>query len=229
MFVAPKKTRLCEDIVNQLKSLIENHSLRLGDKLPSETELAERFGVSRVTIREAIRIMEILGMVKTYRGKGTIVIAVNSEEAKKRFASLSLFKTKDLSDLLQVREIVEPEVAAQAAVDATNEALERMESALEEMILDIEKGGIGAEEAVRFHHEIYKSVKNEILADLMESIMLLIEQSTHVTLNLLGRPRVSYDEHMEIFKAIRNKDPKEARDKMKYHLRKVKNALGFSK
>jgi len=227
VFSVTKKTRLCEDIVEQIKALIEKQTLSLGDKLPSETELAERFGVSRVTIREAIRIMEILGMVKTYRGRGTIVVAVTLEEAKKRFSRLALFKTKDIANLLEVRELVEPEVAAHAAQDASEEQIKGMESALFEMLSDIEKGGIGASGDTRFHYEICRSIKNDVLSSLTESIMSMIEQSTHVTLNIIGRPKVSYQEHMEILKAIRCHDPEKARWAMKRHLHMVRDGLGY--
>ncbi len=195
--------------------------------MPPETELADQFGVSRITIREAIRIMEILGMVKTYRGKGTIVIAVTSEEAKKRFSKLSLCKTKDIANLLEVREIIEPEVAARAAKDATEDGIRRMVSALSEMITDIDKGGVGAEAASKFHYEICRSINNDILAGLMESIMSMILQSTHVTLNLLNRPRISYQEHSEIVEAIKMHDPDKAKAAMAKHLRMVRDGLGY--
>jgi len=229
MFSATKKTRLFEEIVNQVRLLIENNTLSLGDQLPSEIELAEKFEVSRVTIREAIRIMEILGMVKTFRGKGTIVIAATGEDAKKSFSMLSLCRTKDLSNLLEVRAIVEPEVAARAAQDATICAIARMEDALVEMTKDIDRGGIGAEGAVRFHHEIIRSVKNDILSSLMDSIMSMIEQSTHITLNLLNRPRASYLEHLEIMDAIKSHDQDRARNAMKRHLTVVSDQLGLPK
>jgi len=227
MFAITKKTRLCEDIVEQIKAQIENQTLSLGDKLPSETELAERFGVSRVTIREAIRIMEILGMVKTYRGRGTIVVAVTFKEAKKRFSRLALFKTKDIANLLEVRELVEPEVVAHAAIDASEDQIERMEMALSEMLSDIEAGGIGASGDTRFHYEICRSIKNDVLSSLMESIMSMIEQSTHVTLNIIGRPKVSYQEHKEILDAIRCHDAERARRAMQWHLRMVRDGLGY--
>jgi len=227
MFSVTKKTRLCEDIVDQIKTLIENQTLSLGDKLPSETELAERFGVSRVTIREAIRIMEILGMVKTYRGKGTIVVAVTLKEAKKRFSRLAFFKTKDVANLLEVRELVEPEVAARAALDASEENIHKIELALSEMLSDIDRGGIGASGDTRFHYEICRSINNDVLSSLMESIMSMIEQSTHVTLNIIGRPKVSYQEHVEILEAIRSHDEERARKAMQWHLRMVREGLGY--
>ena len=228
MFKAAKGTRLYEDIVNQFKLLIQDGAMGLGFKLPSEPELAERFGVSRVTVREALRIMEILGMVKTFRGKGTIVIAASAEEAKKRFSKLSLCRTRDLSNLLEVREIVEPQVAAHAARDASKVSVTRMEKSLVEMIQDIEKGGEGVEGAVRFHYEIIRSVKNDILSNLMESIMAMIEQSTHITLNLIDRPRLSYLEHREILEAIKKQDQDGAREAMRRHPRKVSDQLGLS-
>lgn len=226
MFVKTKKTRLFEDIVNQIKSLILDNTLAPGDQLPSETELATQFGVSRVTIREAIRILEISGMLETYRGKGTIVTAVTSKAAKKRFSLFSLCLTKDLSNLLEVREIIEPEVAAQAAKDATEQQVNRMESALAKMIRDIDQGGPGVEGALKFHHEIIKSIKNDILSNLMDSIMTMIERSTHITLNLPNRPRISYQEHLEILNAIREHDEEKARCAMRAHLREVRNKLG---
>ncbi len=225
MFTVTKKTRLFEDIVNQVKSLIESNALLPGDQLPSESELANQFGVSRVTIREAIRILEILGMLETHRGKGTIVTAVTSKVAKERISLFSLCRTKDLTNLIEVREIVEPAVAAHAAKDATEEDILRMESALTEMIVDIDQGGIGIDGAVRFHHEIIRSVKNDILSNLMESIMTMIERSTHITLNLPNRPKVSYREHVEILNSIREHDQERSRRAMWTHLHVVRKEL----
>ncbi len=225
MFRTTKKTRLFEDIVNQIKAMIENNSLVLGDQLPSESELASQFGVSRVTIREALRVLELLGLVQTLRGKGTVVTASTSQDAKSRVSLLSLARTKDLMNLIEVREIVEPEVAAHAAKDATEEDIARMESALREMANDIDQGGIGAEGAIRFHHEIIRSVKNEILSNLMGSIIIMIERGMHITLHFSNRPKGSHREHTEILESIRSHDQDRARQAMKRHLKVVRHHL----
>src|ERR687896_2010650 len=119
MLKAVKKIRLYEEVVGQLHQLIEAGKLKVGDRLPSERELAETFRVSRSSVREAIKTLENEGLVMTRQGSGTFITAVTVEAIIQPLASL-LSRGKDaLIDLFEMRRLVEPGIAALAAERAT--------------------------------------------------------------------------------------------------------------
>ncbi len=124
---AVKKKRAYQDIVEQIRSVIEKGKLNRGDQLPNEKELSETFHVSRSTVREAILSLETMHLVDRRQGDGTYVIA-SSEEALIRPLAAALFQEKDdIIDIFALRKIIEPEVAQLASKHATPEAIALLE------------------------------------------------------------------------------------------------------
>ena len=116
---AVEKKRAYEDVVAQIRALIDDGRLKQGDQLPTERELSETFRVSRATIREAIRTLESAKLVQSRQGDGTYVLASNEETLVQTLAAV-LFNEKDtIYDIFYVRKIIEPHVAELAAENAT--------------------------------------------------------------------------------------------------------------
>ena len=121
MLKAVRKRRAYEDIVDQIRKLIEKGRLRQGDQLPVEKELSETFKVSRLTVREAILSLETMNLVDRRQGNGTYVIASSEEALVGPLAAVLVQEKDSLLDVFAVREIIEPEIARLAAKNARPE------------------------------------------------------------------------------------------------------------
>ena len=168
MLKAVIKKRAYEDIVKQIRNLIEKGRLKRGDQLPTERELSETFKVSRATVREAIFSLETMKLVDRRQGNGTYVIA-SSEEALVQPLATSLFHEKDdLIDIFSLRKIIEPEVAQLASENGTPEEINELEEILKEQ----ENGGgqtarTPSKRIPNFHHLLARMAKNRVLERLL--------------------------------------------------------------
>src|SRR5689334_607844 len=122
-----KSTRIYEEIVRQVKQLIAEGRFKSGDRLPPERELAEKFVVSRTSVREALRALESLGLIDIRPGEGTFVREVSVESLVEPLALVMVSQREALAELFEARQMIEPALAALAARRATPEELHEME------------------------------------------------------------------------------------------------------
>ena len=138
MELAPiKSTRIYEEIVRQVKAMIAEGRLKGGDRLPPERDLAEKFVVSRTSVREALRALESLGLVEIRPGEGTFVREVSVEALIEPLALLMVSQREAIGELFEARRLLEPALAALAASRATPEEIQEMERILEEQAAEI--------------------------------------------------------------------------------------------
>ena len=220
-----KTKRLSEDAVREIKKLIEREGLNPGDMLPSEPEIAKRLAVSRTTVREALRILEIAGIIETRQGKGSVILEPNIGFIKETMARLINDQSTEFDYLMQTREVLEPVVVSYAAREASKESIRRMEESLLAAEEEIANGGSGVEGSIRFHHEIVSSISNIILSSITNMVINLIERSTHLTFNIPSRPGFSLTEHKKILNSIKEGNSDAASQFMKEHLESVKSNL----
>lgn len=226
MFKKAKDGKLYEEVVRQIRSRISEGTYKPGDLLPSEEELAKAIGVSRVTVREGLRVLEIVGIVETRRGKGTVVTAITPEVIQERLSIAAIPESiSSVYSLMQVRELLEPELARLAASEADSRDLEKIENVLEEMKKDIAVGGTGEASSLDFHFAIINSIDNPVLTYIMTTIIDLQKESRSITLTIPGRPDVALNEHEKIFKAIKERKGEDAAFHMKVHLNNTKESL----
>lgn len=218
MFKKAREKKLSEEVVNQIMYLISNKKIKYGDLLPSEEELARQIGVSRATVREGLRMLEFLGVVETKRGKGTIVIKTDKEGIKRELSSAISNQGENILELMQVRQILEPEIAKLAALEASEYDIENMERALLSMELDINYGGAAVQESIDFHYTMIKSIHNSVLTYIMTTVLNLQKESRNLTLRLPGRPGEALAEHRKVLEAIKDRQPDEAKKYMREHL-----------
>src|SRR2546430_10638856 len=121
-----RKTRIYEEVASQIQRLITDGRLRPGDHLPPERELAERFGVSRTSVRDAIRVLELMGLLEPRQGEGTVVRDLSPDSLVSPLASLLVRNRTLLADLLDVRKMIEPALAARAPAHASGDDLARL-------------------------------------------------------------------------------------------------------
>ena len=124
-FRAVRKGRRYEQVAEQIQQLIASGALKPGDRLPPERELAAKFGVGRSSLRDAIRTLEVMGIVESRHGSGTVVRDLSTDALVVPLASVLARKRELVAELLDVRRMIEPALAARAAANATEEELSR--------------------------------------------------------------------------------------------------------
>jgi GntR family transcriptional repressor for pyruvate dehydrogenase complex len=217
---AVKRTRIHEAIVAQIREQIAGGGWMPGDQLPPERELSERFQVSRASVREAIRALESTGLVKTRSGGGTYVNS--SAEVLLSPLAAAILQQKDiLLDIFEARKLIEPEIAALAAVRADAQDIARMEAILEEQAQQIAKGETGVEADTAFHSILAQTTKNQIILRLDDTLVDSLRETRERSLQVHGRPARSLAGHREILRAIQAKDSEKARRAMLEHLRAI--------
>lgn len=214
---AVKKKRIHEEIVAQIRDQFAEGRWKPDDRLPSERELSQRFRVSRASVREAIRSLESLGLVRIKTGEGTFV-ASGSEVLLSPLVSVILQQKDVLLDIFEARKVIEPEIAALAAKRGSPEEIRRMEEILEDQVREIARGDTGVEADTAFHSLLTQSTKNKVFLRLNEAIVDSLRETRERSLQIHGRPARSLAGHREILKAIRAKDPAGAKRAMLQHL-----------
>jgi len=216
-----KSTRIYEEIVRQVKSMIAEGRLKSGDRLPPERDLAEKFVVSRTSVREALRALESLGLVEIRPGEGTFVREISVEALIEPLALVMLSQREAIGELFETRRLLEPAIAALAAMRATPDEVVEMERILEAQAREIAAGRTGLGEDAQFHAAIASAAHNRAITRVVHAIMDLLTQSREESLNTPGRPTRSHDDHRRVLEAIKRRDAAAAERAMRDHLRAV--------
>jgi GntR family transcriptional repressor for pyruvate dehydrogenase complex len=213
-----RSTRIYEEIARQVKAMIAEGRLKGGDRLPPERELAEKFVVSRTSVREALRALESLGLVEIRPGEGTFVRQVSIEALIEPLARLMVSEREAIGELFEARRLLEPSLAALAAERATPEELHEMERILEAQAREVAAGRTGLAEDAQFHAAIGAAAHNRAITRIAHAIMDLLTQSREDSLNTPGRPTRSHEDHRRVLAAIAARDGESARRAMLDHL-----------
>jgi GntR family transcriptional repressor for pyruvate dehydrogenase complex len=224
MYTPVQMGRLYQQIVDQIERRVLNGDLRHGDRLPTERELAEQFGVSRTVVREAMKALAQKGLIQVRPGRGTFVIDGTSQAMQHSLSLMMMIgQVGTIASLAEVREILEPEIAAKAALRATEANIAAMQAAVATMdaTLDDSDAFIAADHA--FHRALAEGTQNAIILNLIDSIVdLLQEQRKRISL-VSGGPQRGQYHHKQILDAIARRDPDTAREAMSAHLRQIRN------
>src|SRR5436189_5680381 len=149
-----KSTRIYEEIVRQVKQLIAEGRLKSGDQLPPERELAEKFVVSRTSVREALRALESLGFVEIRPGEGTFVREMSVDSLVGPLALVMTSQREAIGELFEARRVLEPAIAALAASRATPDEVQEMERILDDQAREVAAGRTGIAQDAAFHAAI---------------------------------------------------------------------------
>ena len=216
-----RKEKIFEDIVKQIRRLIKKGRLKVGDKLPPERDLAQAFKVSRASVREAIRVLESAGLVKTHVGDGTYVEMGPVENLVKPLATVVVEGRETLMEIFAVRKMFEPELAYLAAESATADEISELKRILGQQRKKMGNPGIVTEIDYSFHLFLAKMAKSQVFLKLYNTLAELINQTREEFLQEGDRPQKSVDGHEEILLAIEKRDPTLAKKAMSGHLRNI--------
>ena len=219
MGIAPiKSTRIYQEIVRQVKGMIAEGRLKSGDQLPPERDLAEKFVVSRTSVREALRALESLGLIEIRPGEGTFVREVSIDALIGPLALVMTSQRAAIGELFEARRVLEPAIAALAASRATPEEVQEMERILEDQAREIAAGRTGLAQDAAFHAAIGTAAHNRAITRLVHAIMDLLGQSREESINTPGRAARSHQDHRRIVQAVAQRDSAAARQAMLDHL-----------
>ena len=226
--IRPKK--LSEEIVSQIKDLIGQGTLKPGERIPSERELAAFLGVSRPSVREAIMVLEAMGFLESRQGGGTFVRSLTEVSMADPLASM--VERRDprmLHALTEVRMGLETWSAYLAARRAEDSEINRLHELYEVMAEQAATGGWDPEIDAEFHLTITAATHNTIQIHVLNTIQTLFQTTIMVALGEFyskeGYVELLLNHHHDIYRAIADHDPERARQKMMEHLSLVEEKL----
>jgi len=218
--ISPKK--ISSQIAEQIRSSILAGEFAPGEKLPPERELAEMFGVSRPSVREALNLLAASGLVMSYQGGGTVVMSLMETTAGNPMTELIRSQQERALDVIEVRKAIEASTAFYAAQRALPEDIRTMERIVDGLRENLEELKPSENLDANFHLAIAKATHNIVWLHLMQNIfdaMKEFQQSVWRAVYLTGEDHhLLYQHHRRIFEAIRNRDPEAARAAMADHL-----------
>jgi len=210
-----------DEIVSLIEDLIKGGELSAGDRIPSERFLAEKFRVSRNTVREAIKALAEKAVVVSKRGAGTFV----AEGALSCMIDGVTRKKRRIKEIIELRSMLEPQIAALAASRIDDEALAELEEILRVQTDAVAKGSDRASFDERFHRIIVRATGNGVLLDIYDTVHDVLAESRVSELQSQQRSVMSLDYHQLIFEALKRKSPADAARHMQEHMEQVEQNL----
>ena len=223
-FEAIRKNKVYEEVARQIERMILQ-KMHPGDKLPPERELAEMFGVSRSSIRDAMRSLELVGLVEPRQGAGTVVREVSSDLLVTPLSNVIAHKRALVGELLDFRKMLEPPLAARAALRASVEEIIEMEEILRRQHEKLSRGELAIEEDSEFHYTIAMGSGNSVVLKVLDVVMDLLRETRARSLQREGRPEKSLAGHRRILAAIKRRDRAAAEAAMRQHLQDIEQIV----
>ncbi|WP_372679628.1 FadR/GntR family transcriptional regulator [Desulfosarcina sp.] len=216
-----KPKRISDQVFDQLRELIFRGEFKAGEKILTERELAEAFGVSRTSVRDAINKLVVMGLLDQKQGQGTFVRSPESKE-KSLLATMVESQDASITDLLEVRMGLECNAAAMAATRAVEKDFQFMEKSIEEMQKEVKSGRLGSEADASFHMAIAYATNNPLQVFIMKNFYDFLFTGIKVNLEGLykipGNIDIILEQHTSIYQAIRKGEPDAAYRAMKQHI-----------
>jgi GntR family transcriptional regulator, transcriptional repressor for pyruvate dehydrogenase complex len=222
-YEAVRSERLYMKIVEQIQRRILAGELKVGDHLPPERDLAEQFQVSRTAVREAVKTLSEKGLVAVRPGRGTFVTNGTSQAVRSSLGMMMKIGQPDgTQDVVEVREIFEPEIAALAAQRASAENIAAMLRAVETMDQALNDAETFIEADLDFHLALAEASNNVIILALLDSFVDLLREQRMRIFFVDGGPQRGQMHHKRILDAVVHHNPEAAREEMRKHLLQVR-------
>lgn len=225
MYTPIQSAKVFERVAQQIERRILDGELRSGDRLPTERELAEQFQVSRTAVREAMKILAQRGLVDMRPGRGTIVIDGAHEAMQHSIGlamKLKLGEVGGSENLVEVRAILETEIAALAAARATEKEIIAMREAIRVMDESLNDADVYIAADNRFHEALAQGTQNVLILILINSIVNLLSEQRKQIFGVEGGPQRGQFHHRHILESVIQRDPEMARAAMRAHLLQVR-------
>ncbi len=216
-----KKTRIAEEVADRIRMLVLDGTFPAGRPLPSERLLREQFAVSRGSIRDALRMLETIGLLETRHGQGTFPQELTVERLVAPLASVMAYRQDLRDELLDVRRMFEPAVARAAAMRATDEDFADLQRILDAQRRKLKTGRSAIVEDTAFHAALARSTGNRVIVSIMATLNELLVVSRTLALKQKGHPERSIEGHEAVVAALRCRDAEGAARAMYKHIDQI--------
>ena len=224
------KTRLYEEIVKQIINRIKSGELKPGDRLPTERDLALQLNVSRTAIREALRSLETMGVIDSKVGSGTYIKEMSLDILMNSFAGVLSKNARLIIELIEVRLLLEVEIAKLAARKIDESKIRAIEKTLVLMENEIKDGELGIKGDNEFHNELANAADNLAMTSILWLCGELLASTRKAALKAMGDTKIGLEHHRAILEAVKTGNEEEAGRLMKEHLEMAyRNLTGKSK
>jgi len=224
MFSPIKSTKVYEQVIDQIQMMIANGELKRGDKLPSERQLAEQLQVSRTSVREALRALQIIGLIEVKQGDGNFIKESFDFCLLQPLSVMFMLQQTKPADIVELRKVIEVETATLAAQRITDEEILELKVLVEQLkeysLNDDEKNSVKVDKEL--HYKIAQFSKNFLLLNILNVISVLmdtfIEDARGMILTNNENKDVLIMQHENIYKALARRNPEAAANAMRDHI-----------
>ena len=225
-YVQINRHHLYDTVATQMEQMILNETLKIGEKLPPEKILAEKFGVSRNILREALKTLKERGLIEVKTGDGVYVAKPETDILKDMVSRLMVFSNITIKDLFEFRLTLEVTACGLAAERAAEEEIKKLEDIVEMMKIHFDDVDKWAIEELDFHYTIAKATKNPLFYSFISPISsLLINAVFTKGRNKSDAKAAGIEGHIEIIEAIKSRDRKSAENAMIKHLERSRTVI----
>ena len=221
MFSPIKNTKVYEQVIDQIKEMINEGTLKKGDKLPSERDLAQQLNVGRTSIREAIRALEVIGLIDCKQGEGNYIKSGFKDNLVEPLSIMFMLEGSSPDEIWELRKIIEVEAAGLAAKRINDEQLKE----LKEIALSLnnyEDENITAEIDKQFHYKIAEFSGNVLIYNILRTVSILVDHFIKDARKLIleheGNKEILFSQHFDIYLSMENRNSSAARQAMREHL-----------
>jgi GntR family transcriptional repressor for pyruvate dehydrogenase complex len=213
----PRST-LTEAAFEKLISHVVSGDWKAGDRIPPERELCQQLGIARTSLREALKAMELIGMLDSRVGDGTFVCERSEFLSRPLLWAFTGNDHLELRDIMEARTLLEEQLAGLAAERASDAEIETIGQLVRTMAESVTQGKSILDEDMKFHLTIAAAAHNQILQNAVQLLRNLMRQWIHFKLLIPNVPATVLKRHQAIYRAIRDRDPQSARAAMREHL-----------
>lgn len=218
----PRRQLIHQAVQAEIKNFIVQQRLKPGDVLPTEGELAQQLGVSRNSVREAVKALEGLGVIEARAGAGLYVRDFSVDALLDHLAYGMLFDVRSLSDILGVRLALETGMAKSVVRGLTDEQLANLEALLARWAVEADRGKYPPVLDRAFHEALYTNVGNSVLAKILDAFWrVFYEAREHALVSEVDDPAGTHRAHVAIFEALRARDPDRLTEALESHHRGI--------
>ncbi|MGH4140760.1 FadR/GntR family transcriptional regulator [Clostridium sp.] len=221
MFSPIKNTKVYEQVIEQIKDMIDKGTLKKGDKLPSERKLVEQLEVSRASIREALRALEVIGLIECKQGEGNYIKTSFQDNLFEPLSIMFMLEGSDPDAIWELRKIMEVEAAGLASKRITVEQLKELKE-ITEKFMNSSDESVNAEIDKQFHYKIAECSGNVLIFNILKTVSTLVDHfivdARKLILAHKENKEVLFNQHNQIYLSMEKHSSAEARKAMREHL-----------
>ncbi|MFT8351925.1 FadR/GntR family transcriptional regulator [Clostridium saccharoperbutylacetonicum] len=230
MFMPNKNPKVYEQVIDDIKNKIKSGEIKKGDRLPSERELSESLGVSRTSIREAIRALEVIGLVESRRGAGNYIKTNFEDSLFEPLSVMFMLQESSPREMFDVRESLELQCARLSSKNIQDNELSLLAAILDRMYL-AENEEESLELDIKFHYIVAKASRNVLLINVLQVISQLMDEfikKFRMQILHVGNTKESLLEiHENLYRALKCRDEAKVYSAMKEHFNLIRKAYEY--